>query len=140
MASDLGVGGMQVESRLDVSAPHFHPHHATRFAASDRVARSSAGFGGKPILARRVRRGGLALNEKVVAALIRTLRRHSAKGSARIDEDSCQLFAPVVQISLFGYGVKIEGIGGRLASEIHAIQENVTMPAHTLRFDRLRFL
>ncbi len=44
------------------------------------------------------------------------------RASALFDERSSQLFAPVVQIYLFGDVVKIEGIGGRLAREVHAMQ------------------
>jgi hypothetical protein len=44
------------------------------------------------------------------------------KLSTAFDERSSQLFAPVVQFSPFGDVVKIEGIGGRLAREIHAMQ------------------
>ena len=44
------------------------------------------------------------------------------KLSAAVDERSFQLFAPVVQFFPFGDVVRIEGIGGRLAREIHAMQ------------------
>jgi hypothetical protein len=51
------------------------------------------------------------------------------KTSARIDEGSCQLFAPVVEISRFGDVMETQGIGARLSREICAMRRTIP-PAH----------
>ena len=56
------------------------------------------------------------------------------KASARIDERSCQLLAPIVDIALFGDVMETQGIGARLAREIGAMQNNIIVSARTRRF------
>ena len=67
--------------------------------------------------------------------------------SARIAEYFCQLFAPIVEISLLSDVAVVEGIGIRLVRDGHAIPDNVSVPARTQRLDQphgvsnaLRFL
>jgi hypothetical protein len=55
--------------------------------------------------------------------------------SARIDERSCQLLTPVVDVALFGDVMETQGIGARLAREIGAMQDNIIVSARTRRFD-----
>jgi hypothetical protein len=56
---------------------------------------------------------------------------------ARIAERLCQLFAPVVEVSLLGDVIEIEGIGARLAREGRAMLDNDIVPVRTLRLDQL---
>jgi hypothetical protein len=57
--------------------------------------------------------------------------------SARIAERFCQLFAPVVEVSLVGDVVRIEGIGARLAKEGRVAPDNGIVPARPPRLDQL---
>jgi hypothetical protein len=87
----------------------------------------------------------LRLMRKIFWRLPGACARIMRSVSARIAERSCQLFAPVVECSLWGEGSEIEGIGARLAREDHATLDNDVVPVgiprlnhHTLLFLRLR--
>ena len=80
---------------------------------------------------------GLNLIRKVFLPLSGACARILQSASARIAERFCQLLAPVVEVSLLGDVVEIEGISARLAREGRARPDNGIVPARTLPLDQL---
>jgi hypothetical protein len=81
------------------------------------------------MLGLRVMRGLLSPLSGACASILRS-------ASARIAERFCQLFAPVVEVSLLGDVIESEGIGARLARDGRAMPDNDIVAARTLRLEQ----